>query len=38
MKHNIQQTLVDLAEDGTLCDFAVSSVQHDKILIYENLS
>ncbi|MDR0738434.1 MAG: nucleotidyltransferase domain-containing protein [Prevotellaceae bacterium] len=26
---------VDLVENGTLRDFAVNSVQHDKILIYE---
>ena len=26
---------VDLVEDGQLCDFAVDSVEQDKILIYE---
>jgi predicted nucleotidyltransferase len=38
MMNDLQKLLgkrVDLVEDGTLCDFAVSSVQHDKILIYE---
>jgi predicted nucleotidyltransferase len=26
---------VDLVEDGYICNFAVESVNHDKILIYE---
>ncbi|MDR3188377.1 MAG: nucleotidyltransferase domain-containing protein [Prevotellaceae bacterium] len=41
MVNDLQQLLgkkVDLVEDGTLCDFAASSAQRDKILIYERTS
>jgi predicted nucleotidyltransferase len=38
MVNDLQKLLkkkVDLVEDGTLRDFAASTAQHDKILIYE---